>query len=148
MKDDILIHHRTVQTSFDNYFGSRVLQQNVWVRNPFTVNVDSLDKDLTKDDLIDLRHKELLKNQFYATELGKFWCSMIEPCPILSKRALQSILPYVTTYLCEAGFSILVAIKTMSRNRLDAEDDMRVALSKKSPQFHVLVNKKQQQLSH
>ena len=73
LKDDILIHLWTLQTSFDNsyYFGSEVLQQNVWVRNPFTVNLDSLDdEDLTKDDLIDLRHKALLKTQFYTTEFG------------------------------------------------------------------------------
>ena len=63
---------------------------------------------------------------------------MIEPYQVLSKRAFQCFLPYVTTYLCEAGFSTLVAIKTKSRNRLYAEDDMRVALSKTSPQFHVL----------
>ncbi|KAF2345701.1 hypothetical protein FHG87_023543 [Trinorchestia longiramus] len=54
----------------------------------------------------------------------------------------ESILPYDTTYLCEAGFSTLIAIKTKSRNRLNTEDDMRVALSKTSPQFHVLENKK------
>ena len=45
LKDHILIHLRTLQTSFDNYFGSEVLQQNVWVRNPFSVNVDSLDDE-------------------------------------------------------------------------------------------------------
>ncbi|KAF2366927.1 hypothetical protein FHG87_002319 [Trinorchestia longiramus] len=122
----------------------RVLQQNVWVRNLFTVNLDNVDEDLTKDDLIDLRHKELLKSQLYTTEMGEFWCSMIEPYLLLAKRALQSILPYVTIYLCEAGFLILAAIRTKSRNRLDAEDDIRVALSKKSLQFHSLVNKKQQ----
>ncbi|KAF2365349.1 hypothetical protein FHG87_003896 [Trinorchestia longiramus] len=73
LKDDILIHLSTLQTSFDNYLCSEVLQQNVWVWNPFTANLDSVyDEDLTKDDLIDLRHKELLKSQFYTTGLGEF----------------------------------------------------------------------------
>ncbi|KAF2356531.1 Ribonuclease H-like domain [Trinorchestia longiramus] len=116
LKDDILIYLRTLQTSFDNYFGSEVLQQNVWVRNPFTGNLDSVDdEDLVKDDLIDFRCKELLKSHIYTMD--------------------------------EVGFSTLVAIKIKSRNRLDAEDDMRVAPSKTSPQFYVLVNKKQQQRS-
>ncbi|KAF2364195.1 hypothetical protein FHG87_005048 [Trinorchestia longiramus] len=99
-------------------------------------------------DIGSLHNILLYYTEFYTTELGKFWCSMIEPYPLLAKRALQSILPYVTIYLCKAGFPILVAIKTKSRNRLDAADDKRVALSKKSPQFHFLVNKKQQQRSH
>jgi len=73
---------------------------------------------------------------------------MMEPYPVLAKKALQSILPFVTTYLCESGFSTLVTIKTKSRNRLDAEDDMRVAMSKSIPRFHVLVDNMQQQASH
>jgi hypothetical protein len=48
---------------------------------------------------------------------------MMEPYPIHAKRALQAILPFVTTYLCEAGFSTLVTIKTKALNRLDAEED-------------------------
>ncbi|KAK4313839.1 hypothetical protein Pmani_014847 [Petrolisthes manimaculis] len=37
---------------------------------------------------------------------------------------------------------------TKARNRLDASDDMRVALSKKEPRFSIIVEEKQQQKSH
>lgn len=149
IKDSILTHLTTLRSSFDNYFGNEELQHDVWIRNPFLFNVESVDdSDMAKDDLIDLRHKELLKSEFQSKDLGEFWCSMMEPYPVLAKKALQSILPFVTTYLCESGFSTLVTIKTKSRNRLDAEDDMRVALSKSIPRFHVLVDNMQQQPSH
>ena len=146
----MLAHLTTLKTSFNNYFGSdELLQSDAWIRNPFLVDLDRVDaRYLAKDDLIDLRHKEMLKSEFLSKELGDFWCSMVEGYPVLAKRALQSILPFVTTYLCEAGFSTLLNIKTKSRNRLEAEDDMRVALSKTSPQFHLLVAMKQQQPSH
>ena len=42
------------------------------------MNLDSVeDQDLAKDDMIGIRHKELLKSQFYSKELGEFWCSML-----------------------------------------------------------------------
>jgi len=58
------------------------------------------------------------------------------------------LIAFATSYLCESGFSALLAIKTKQGNRLDITDDMRVALSQTIPQFHVLVEKKQQQPSH
>ena len=48
---------------------------------------------------------------------------------MLVKRALAAIIPFATVYLCEAGFSRLVTIKTKHRNQLNIEHDMRVALS-------------------
>jgi len=39
--------------------------------------------------------------------------------------AFRCLLPLVSTYLYEAGFSTLVHIKTKSWNRLVAEGDMR-----------------------
>ena len=68
---------------------------------------------------------------------------------------MVALILLVTTYLCESGFSALLAIKTKrigwmltKRNRSDAKDDMRVALSKTIPQFRVLVENKQEKPSH
>ena len=66
----------------------------------------------------------------------------------LAERALKVLVPFAATYLCEAGFSALLHIKTKARNRLDASDDMRVALSKKEPRFSIIIEEKQQQKSH
>ena len=49
--------------------------------------------------------------------------------PRLVKRAMVALIPLATSYVCESGFSALLAIKTKQRNRLDVKDDMRVALS-------------------
>ena len=68
----------------------------------------------------------------------KFWASQLETYPVLAEKALTVLVPFATTYLCETGFSCLVRIKTKSRNRLDPQHDMRVALSTKTPRFDVL----------
>ena len=77
-----------------------------------------------------------------------FWVSLLDSYPILSKKALFILIPFVTTYLCESGFSTLVNIKTKKRPRLLVEHDIRVALSTTTPCIKKLAKKKQEQGYH
>jgi hypothetical protein len=106
------------------------------------------DADIQKDDLIDLQSKALLKQGFFNQNIDEFRCSQIAAYPVLAKKALEVLIPFATTYLCESGFSTLVRLKTKARNRLDAEHDMRLALSTTVPRISVLTDRKQQQPSH
>jgi len=49
---------------------------------------------------------------------------------IVGTHAVKALLPFVTTCLCECGFSVLAQIKTKTRNCLEPEDDTRLALNK------------------
>ena len=91
---------------------------------------------------------QMLRSDFNSEKVAKFWCSLTRVYIRLAKRTKVALIPFATTYLCESGFSALLAIKTKQQNRLDAKDDMRVALSKTIPQFCILVENKQQQPSH
>ena len=62
--------------------------------------------------------------------------------------ALRVLVPFASTYLCEAGFSTIVNIKTKTRNRLDVEDDMRLALTNARPRISKLDAQMQHQASH
>lgn len=149
VQKEVSKHLETLQTSFEGYFSSESLEKETWMRSPFLIDIDSIsDEDLIKDDLIDMRSKEVLKAEFHAKDLGDFWGSLSQAYPLLVKRAMSVLIPFATTYLCEAGFSTLVSIKTKSRNRLNVADDMRLALSKTVPQFNVLIEAKQQHPSH
>lgn len=151
LRKEFSAHLDALQTSFSGYFNLEHLSQAVktWVRNPFLLDLNSIsDDNLCKDDLIDLRSKELLRLEFYSKSVEEFWCSQCLTYPSLAKQAIDVLLPFVTTYLCEAGFSALVVIKTKKRSRLEVEEDMRVALSKTQPQFNLLVQERQQQPSH
>jgi len=55
--------------------------------------------------------------------------------PKIAKHSIRILLPFATTYLCEAGFSKYVSIKTKYRNKLDAAPDMRVQLTNITPNF-------------
>ncbi|GBP84666.1 Protein ZBED8 [Eumeta japonica] len=149
VQKEVSKHLETLQTSFEGYFSPESLEKETWVRSPFLIDIDSIsDEDLIKDDLIDMRSKEVLKAEFQAKDLGDFWGSLSQAYPLLVKRAMSILIPFATTYLCEAGFSILMSIKTKSRNRLNVADDMRLALSKTVPQINVLIEAKQQHPSH
>ena len=66
----------------------------------------------------------------------------------VAKKAIQDILSFVSTYLCETGFSTLLQMKTKQRNKLDVGNDMRCALSTTFPRIHKLSRKKQPQVSY
>ena len=58
-------------------------------------------------------------------------------------------MPFATTYLCEAGFSALTAVKTKYRQRLEnVEKDLRIKLSSIAPNFAELCAQMQAHPSH
>ena len=61
----------------------------------------------------------------------------------VTKKALRILIPFMSTYLCEAGFSTLLQIKTKQRNKLHVEDDLHCALSQTSPYIQRLSDDKQ-----
>ena len=69
----------------------------------------------------------------------------METFPNLTKEATRMTIPFSTTYLCLSGFSAMMCMKNKHKNRLQLEDDLRVALSKTKPSFKRLLMMKQQQ---
>lgn len=57
----------------------------------------------------------------------KFSCS-IKEYPLLTKKPIKILFPFLPTYLCEAGFSSYTSIKATYRNRVNA-GDVRIQLS-------------------
>ena len=77
-----------------------------------------------------------------------YWCLAMDMFPKLCEKALSVFIPFMTTYLCHSGFSALLSNKIESRNRLNAQADMWVAISNKLPRFEKLLSNKQEQKSH
>ena len=81
--------------------------------------------------------------------LGEFWVSIREEYKLISKAAIEILLQFSTTYLCEQSFSSLVLIKNDKRSCLsDIDRELRVALSKFEPNIQRLCSSKQAQISH
>ena len=68
------------------------------------------------------------KIQFREKSLSAFWLSVSTEYPLLSNKAVNILLPFTTTYLCETAFSAVTNMKTKYRSRLVVENDMRVGV--------------------
>lgn len=147
---EISEHLGMLAGAFDGYFApSELHTEDMWILNPFLYNCDDLsDHDTMKPDLIELRSDENLKMIHSSKSLEDFWCSIVPSYPKLSERALNVLLPFSTTYLCESGFSTLLSIKTKYRSRLNPEDDMRIAISRTEPRIDNIIAQKQEHRSH
>ena len=136
--------------AFDGYFSPGDLNtEEKWIIDPFLYNInDFSDDDPMKEELIELRADQALQMRHDPKSLERFWCYTIQSYPQLAEKALNVLLPFSTTYLCESGFSTLLSIKTKYRSRLNPEADMRIAISKTEPRIDSIVAQKQEHKSH
>ena len=114
--------------------------------SPFTIKVEYV-PDNAQEEFIELIINDAAKTDFSSMSVTKFWIKSLQSYPVLSEIALHLILPFPTTYLCKAGFSSLLVIKSKYRNRLVVEDDLRCALAKTDARISDLARKKQAQPS-
>lgn len=74
-------------------------------------------------------------------QLEEFWIQMKGEYAELSEIAIKLLLNFTSTYLCETSFSAMTVIKTKQRNRLNAENAMRIAISNIEPRIKRLAQK-------
>lgn len=122
-----------------------------WIENPFARHSEEALAALSakeQDSLMDLSFDTALKLIFSQKNLINFWLHVASEYPDLADRAVRFLMPFPTTYLCESGFSALVALKTKYRNKLNVEPDLRLRLSSIVPDIKHLVAAMQHQPSH
>ena len=125
------------------------LEQHAWIRNPFQADITKATLSAANEaQLIDLSCDRTLKGKLSESSLSIFWLNGETVFPELSDIALSMLLPFSTTYLCEAGFSALTAIKTKYRNRLCTDHDMRLCLTCFKPRIDLLMSNMQAHPSH
>lgn len=106
-----------LQIKMVNYFHAD-FSKWTWIRDPFNINIDNV-PDCIQEDLLEVREDQKLLTKFEAIPLSEFFIYLDKEHPQVSKEAIKRLIPFATTYLCEAGFSTLDAIKTKPRNRLN-----------------------------
>ena len=135
--------------AFSKYFPSLDSKQNEWVINPFVNSDNGFMTTIEEESLIDLRNDLVHKASFVEKEVSFFWISLRNQYPELSEKAVKSLLPFGSSYLCEFGFSALTEIKSKKRERLQMVDaEMRVCLSNIEPRLTKICSKKHAQISH
>jgi hypothetical protein len=101
-----------------------------------------------KKNYIDLTSDTSLKLKLRRESLTDFWVGNGEEYPHLSKKAINILLPFAISYLCETRFSEVAALKTKYHSMLNIESDPRVAISRLQPWYEKLFCKEQPHPSH
>ena len=143
-----------LRATFESYFPEEQntkLKINSWIQNPFSSNLQKPENMSNQiyESFLEMTSDTSMESWLKTISLNDFYCRVRDEYPQLATEALNVLLPFPTTYLCETGFSAYTATKTKYRNRLDAEPDMRIQLSSIKPDITQLMrNKKQFHASH
>ena len=121
-----------------------------WICNPFVSKPGELTLSvLEEDQLLEIANDGGLKSMFETTSnLHTLRIKVKAEYPEIATKALKSLLPFPTSYLCEAGFSAVTATKTRLRSRLDISKTLQVSLSPVTPRWDHIVAGEQAQGSH
>uniref|UniRef100_A0A3P8XE49 DUF4371 domain-containing protein n=1 Tax=Esox lucius TaxID=8010 RepID=A0A3P8XE49_ESOLU len=103
-------HLSAMREEFATYFKEDYCSF-AWVRDPFVCTANELSIDM-QEQLIELKSDSRLKELFTSCPLSSFWAALMQEYPQLCDIALKILLPFASTYLCEAGFSKMTALKT------------------------------------
>jgi hypothetical protein len=148
---DITEHLTLLEAKLENYFPSLNVEFYDWIRNPFGI-FDTSQAQFSlqeEEELVSLSTDRTLKMKFLEASVDEFWISIQKEYPALSRKALNVLIQFSTSYLCELGFSTLTNIKTKKRERLtNIEEEMRVALSEIRPDIVQICKNHQAQTSH
>jgi hypothetical protein len=60
-----------------------------------------------EEELYELQSDYTLKKKFTDLSLDKFWISVKEEYPAIHRKAINILLQFVTSYMCEQAFSCL-----------------------------------------
>ena len=100
---------------------------------------------LEEDQLLEITNDGGLKSMFETTSNLHMFCVKDKAeFHDIATKALKSLLPFPTSYLCEAGFSAVTATKTRLQSRLDIGNTLSPITTRRNH----LVAGKQAQDSH
>ena len=133
-----------MKTELINYFSSIDPKRKTWkvIKNPFESElVDTFDE--TQEEFLKLKFDLTATDNFTELDLEAFLAKYLAIYSLISTQAFRDLTIFGLTYLCEAAFSALIAIKTKYRNKQQVEGDLRLTLSGIKPCIKELVAKKQ-----
>ena len=146
LSQEIHDHLKLLRMELLHYFADLV--SCTYAVNPFCIDPALLPVGIGEQEkIIDIQVDDTAKSKLNECSPIDFWLIVGSTYPTLARNAVRQLLIFPSTWECEQGFSVLMAIKSKSRNRLtEPKYDFRWAVSKVAPGIDQ--QKKQLHLSH
>uniref|UniRef100_A0A3B3TD34 DUF4371 domain-containing protein n=1 Tax=Paramormyrops kingsleyae TaxID=1676925 RepID=A0A3B3TD34_9TELE len=152
VKSVIVGHLTTLIQDFHSYFPDMMEKSALlnWVRNPFFLSEANRSRlPVTyQEKLLEVTSDCGLQMKVATSTLTQFWVCVRQEHPDLGLKALEQLLPFASTYLCEASFSAMTVIKIKQRNRLCLEKNWITAVASLIPRLTKILSEAQAQVSH
>jgi hypothetical protein len=136
------------QKQFTLHFKDVDVSKFQWVRNPCAANYVSRLMICEQEQLTDISCDGSPKDMFDADKLVQFLLLVTNDYPSLSREVVKVLLHFVTTDLCETGFSAVAIMNTIYLSQLITEMELGVAILSMAPRFGKLYVEKQVHPSH
>ena len=136
---------------FQRYFPSGCDSRRAmeWIHNPFAYIPNEISMPTKEENrVINIANDGGPKIVFQNSYLPGFWIKANKKYPEIATKAIKTLLPFPTSYLCEAGVSAMAVNSTKLRSRLDETNTLRVSLSAITLCWERLIAEKQPQGSH
>ena len=140
-------HLQSLRDLFGNYFPDLKDFDYKLIRNLYGVGSRLLPHSL-QHEFIERLNDSTAKDIFESSYMQKFCSSMVKSYTLVSKKCVESLLLFPSTYCCEQSFSTRHMIKNKFRARLSVEHNLRVCLFNTLPRIDLLVKQSQAHLSY
>ncbi|KAL6484007.1 hypothetical protein MHYP_G00088800 [Metynnis hypsauchen] len=114
-EDDAVNFLMARNEEFERYFPTKKDPRTAkgWIRDPVINKPGESSMSVQEEDqLLDIANHGGFKSILETTTLPMFWIKVMAEYPQIATTALKTLLPFPTTYLCEAGFPAGTATKT------------------------------------
>ena len=101
-----------LEKEIDSYFPSLGEDEVAYLRNPFTANAQTLQAGTgMQEELIELQDDGFARDVYSEKNLGDFWFTMCKSYKRIAEPAIQALLLFPSTWLCESTFLVMLGIK-------------------------------------
>ena len=125
VKSRIIDNLQSLRCEFAKYFADITRDDLAIVRNSYLVSIFNGDDNIQKE-FIFLKKDSTTENAFKEKTLFAYWLAKVSSYPRVASPAIQLLMYFILTWLCEGGFSASLGIKNKVRNKLKSRARSKV----------------------
>lgn len=140
-KQDLLEYLQNLTVNFSDRFPELLNESFDFVQFPFKTDANQCGSLALEMAELQADNEARVSFDMY-NDIGKFWINLGRKHSVVRNRAIQVLVQFGTTYVCEAAFSSMVFIKNDYRSRItnfNLENCLLCCLTSYTPRYRKLI---------